>query len=333
MAAQRPPSREIDEEESVFVPMTDMVVSFLFIMMLLLAFFAINYTSDDFVPKSKLDAAQQQIAENEIEILRLREEIRRLNGQVKNMLNVFSANESKRGALESEILSLQIRISELESEIADIKNGNVNLLEFYIQASRMAQQDILAEIEASLRNEFQADLVAQDILIEVRGDALRFKGKGLFTDGSDQLSGLQQDIVERLGDITLQSVECFTFNALAPNYATCNPTGVIVEAIQIEGHTDARGSNDENLLLSTRRANSAFFAMQSERADILDFENVSGQPVLSVAGYGEMRPIAEDTEINRSENRRIDLRVIMYTPASVDEVRNIQSKLTRDTVP
>lgn len=328
MTAQRPPSREIEEDESIFVPMTDMVVSFLFIMMLLLAFFAVKYTADDFVPKSALDAAEQRLAENEIEILRLREEIRRLNGQVKNMLIVFSTTDTKVSELEDEVLRLQVRISELEDEIASHKYGNINLLEFYIQTSRLAQRDILAEIEASLRKEFQSDLLAQDILIEVRGDALRFKGQGLFADGSDQLSGLQQNIVERLGDITLRAAECFTFNLQDPNYATCNPTGVIVEAIQIEGHTDARGSNDENLLLSTRRANSAFFAMQSERADILDFKNVSGQPVLSVAGYGEMRPLADESEINRSENRRIDLRVIMYTPASVAEVREIQAKLT-----
>ena len=43
-------SREEEEEESVFVPMTDMTVSFLFILMLLLAFFAVQITDTRTVP-------------------------------------------------------------------------------------------------------------------------------------------------------------------------------------------------------------------------------------------------------------------------------------------
>lgn len=334
MAAQRPPQREIEEDESIFVPMTDMVVSFLFIMMLLLAFFAVKYSSDDFVPKSALDTAQNaltlaedQIAVNEIEILRLREEIRRLNNQVRNMLTVYeNSNESVQN-LKDEIQALKEKIKELQTEIAEIKKGNVNLLEFYVQTARAVQQETLIKIETALRSEFQDIFTAQNILLEVTGDALRFKGQGLFADGSDQLFGDQLNIVKRLGDIVLQSVSCITVNAQQLNYTDCNPTGVVIEAIQIEGHTDARGSNNENLALSTRRANSAFFAMQSQRFDILDFKNVSGQPVLSVAGYGEMRPVADDTEENRGENRRIDLRIIMYTPASVAEVRAVQDMM------
>ena len=44
--------------------------------------------------------------------------------------------------------------------------------------------------------------------------------------------------------------------------------------------------------------------------------NFRGQPVLSVAGYGKMRPVAgNDTPAGRATNRRIDLRIIMYTPS------------------
>jgi len=36
--------RDEEDEESVFVPMTDMTVSFLFIVMILLAFFAVQFS-------------------------------------------------------------------------------------------------------------------------------------------------------------------------------------------------------------------------------------------------------------------------------------------------
>ena len=165
-----------------------------------------------------------------------------------------------------------------------------------------------------------------------KGDALRFKGQGLFSDNSSTLTGDRLRIVQRLGDITLNAIQCYTVNSIQVEYASCNPNGVVVEAIQIEGHTDARGSNDRNLGLSTLRANSAFFAMQTERPDILDFRNMLKQPVASVAGYGEMRPTAPDTVENRGENRRIDLRIIMYTPGSVAEVLSIQENIRKNLI-
>ena len=50
--------------------------------------------------------------------------------------------------------------------------------------------------------------------------------------------------------------------------------------------------------------------------------------VLSVAGYGKMRPIASnDHATGRATNRRIDLRIIMYTPALSREIARIRAEL------
>ena len=56
--------------------------------------------------------------------------------------------------------------------------------------------------------------------------------------------------------------------------------------------------------------------------------NFRGQPVLSVAGYGKMRPVTgNDTPAGRATNRRIDLRIIMYTPSRSEEIDNIRKAL------
>lgn len=339
MRAQRPISREEEEEESVFVPMTDMVVSFLFIMMLLLAFFAVKYSTQDTVPRAELIEAQKaleetrdRIKELEAEIERLRDEIERFQLRIEDLLAQLEAKDEEIAQLNEDIADRDARIKELEEELARLKKDRTNPLELYVQSSREAREDILKQIEAQLRQEFQAVFTEQNILVEVKGDALRFKGQGLFADNSSVLTGDRLRIVRRLGDITLDAIQCYTVNSLQTEYASCNPNGVVVEAIQIEGHTDARGSNDENLGLSTRRANSAFFAMQAERQDILDFRNLLEQPVASVAGYGEMRPTAPDTVENRGENRRIDLRIIMYTPGSVAEVLSIQENIRKNLI-
>jgi outer membrane protein OmpA-like peptidoglycan-associated protein len=77
--------------------------------------------------------------------------------------------------------------------------------------------------------------------------------------------------------------------------------------ILIEGHTDAIGSEEYNLILSKKRAQAVldFMVSQGVAADRLSSE-----------GYGESRPVADnETEEGRQKNRRVDL-VIQDAPAS-----------------
>jgi len=226
MRAQRPISREDEEEESVFVPMTDMVVSFLFIMMLLLAFFAVKYSTQDKVPKQDLidaqqalEVAQDRIKELEAEIEKLKVEIERLKLRIEELLAKLADKHEKIAQLNDDIAVRDARIKGLEEELARLKKDRTNPLELYVQSSREAREDILKQIEAQLRQEFQAVFTEQNILVEVKGDALRFKGQGLFADNSSVLAGDRLRIVRRLGDITLNAIQCYTVNSLQTEYA------------------------------------------------------------------------------------------------------------------
>jgi flagellar motor protein MotB len=251
---------------------------------------------------------------------------------LKNSIEDFRAQLDKKDKeiadLKKQLAERDKRIKDLEDELAQLRKDRTNPLELYVQSSRIERERILKRIEAQILEEYQDVLTEQNILVEVKGDALQFKGRGLFDTREFQLDSDRKPIVERLGDITLNAIQCYTINDKQEGYADCNPSGAFVEVVQIEGHTDAQGLIETNLPLSTNRANSAFFAMQDRRPDILEFKNFSNkQPVISVAGYGPMRPVAPDTPENRSENRRIDLRIIMYTPDSVSEVLKIQEKI------
>ena len=69
----------------------------------------------------------------------------------------------------------------------------------------------------------------------------------------------------------------------------------------IVGHTDAVGSDDYNMGLSRRRANSA--------ADFLRSQGVSSARVTTV-GKGEGEPIASnDTDYGRQQNRRVEVAI------------------------
>ena len=73
-------------------------------------------------------------------------------------------------------------------------------------------------------------------------------------------------------------------------------------SIEISAHSDNVGSDDFNLRLSQRRAASV--------KDYLVQKNINKDRMKSV-GYGEQRPIvSNDTEENRTKNRRVELMVI-----------------------
>ncbi len=69
--------------------------------------------------------------------------------------------------------------------------------------------------------------------------------------------------------------------------------------LEIQGHTDSKGSDDHNMKLSQQRAETvnkylALFGIDSKR--------------LKAKGYGETKPVASnDTEEGRAKNRRVEL--------------------------
>ncbi len=90
------------------------------------------------------------------------------------------------------------------------------------------------------------------------------------------------------------------------SFATLNRLVKIVNscpsfAVEIEGHTDSKGNEESNRILSERRAQSV--------VDYLTANGVASDRLIAV-GYGETRPVASnDTSANRAKNRRIEFAV------------------------
>ncbi|MEM7776703.1 MAG: OmpA family protein [Pseudomonadota bacterium] len=94
----------------------------------------------------------------------------------------------------------------------------------------------------------------------------------------------------------LQASSRPTLNRLATAARVCSTV-----VIDIEGHTDSRGSVASNLRLSNQRARA-----------IVDYLTRAGVPAtrLNARGFGESRPIAPNTtRASRAKNRRIEFKV------------------------
>lgn len=327
-------NREEEEEESVFVPMTDMTVSFLFILMILLAFFAVRFSDKDTVPRSvheELRTEFKQVSRERdnliIERDKLLAEIERLKVEIEKRRAQIKDLEEENAGLREQIRERDEQIKKLKAEIEELRRklNEQNPLEAYIALAQVQRLEILQRIEKALKVEFNDQILVE---ISTENDALRFKGEGLFASGARSLLPNKRTIVNRLGELITEAISCYTVNGRNLNYSECNPYGIVIEAVQIEGHTDDVGTDTFNIELSTARANDAFFTMLRSQEDLLSYLNIRGQPVISVAGYGEMRPAApNDTPEGKAENRRIDLRLIMYTPRDREQVERIQQQI------
>ncbi|HLS80912.1 MAG TPA: OmpA family protein [Steroidobacter sp.] len=125
--------------------------------------------------------------------------------------------------------------------------------------------------------------------------------------------------VTRMGDnITLNMPSSITFalnsaDLNAQFYNALNGVAMVLKeydktVVEVAGHTDSTGSDQYNLQLSQRRAQSV--------ASYLISQGVSSQRLMTVGG-GEAYPIASnDTEQGRAANRRVELTIVPVTKQS-----------------
>jgi chemotaxis protein MotB len=339
-----------EEEESVFVTMTDMTISFLLIIMILLAFFATQLNDDETVPLTAYERVRQERDELRVENEDLRASVQVLEAELARVTSELETVAAERDRLRSELdqlrdenEALRTRVAELEEENEQLRSRIdqlveeierlqeeierlqvVNPLEAYLSQAINQRREILVELRDRLLIEFPE----LQVVISPEQDALRFQGEGLFRSGSSQLEPRQRAIVETMGRLLDEILICFTLGERAERGPDCESGNALIEAVQIEGHTDSDGSDLNNLRLSTDRANATLLVMLDEDRTILAHQNLRGQPVMSVSGYGEMRPIEpNETTEGKAANRRIDLRIIMYAPSTVEEVEEVGRRL------
>lgn len=312
-----------EEEESAFVSMTDMTVGFLFIIMILLAFF-VSQARDSLqtVPlelhqsvRSDRDRALARLAEIEAELQKARADLVTAQSRTEEL-------ELETARLREMLVKREDEVRQLKAEIEKLRQ--IDPLEEYLAQVTQTRREVLTRLRDAIRKDFP-DL---EVELSEESDALRFQGEGLFASGRSTLTPDKRRIVASLAQRLDEVLPCYT---LGPNSAfdqDCNQGFVMIEAVQIEGHTDTVGSDLVNRNLSTARANSTFFAMTGAAPGLMQQLNLKKQPVLSVAAYGPDRPVKRnDTEAGRATNRRIDLRFIMVTPRDTDGIKEIREKL------
>ena len=103
----------------------------------------------------------------------------------------------------------------------------------------------------------------------------------------------------------------FSFNSFKLNQASIKELNFLIDyliknpekKITIEGHTDNVGNEEDNLILSKKRAESVY--------NFLLNNGIKKNQLISFEGFGESKPIiSNSSEKGREENRRTSFRLV-----------------------
>ena len=170
------------------------------------------------------------------------------------------------------------------------------------------QMQTIAVLRLSILNQIR------DSIVDVMGDSSKVKigdngniilSDGVFFDlGSSQIKPESEPVLREL-------IEVFTTFLNNPDNAQ------YIDSIVISGHTDSTGTDEENRILSTDRANSVLnYLLSADNGSLARYAEY-----FCAAGYGENRPVASnDTTAGQAQNRRIEISMILKDETVLDIV-------------
>ncbi|WP_456490028.1 OmpA/MotB family protein [Marinobacter nauticus] len=186
----------------------------------------------------------------------------------------------------------------------------------------------LEDLRERMLKEIERELEARNIEVAVdyKQGVLRLDERAIrFESSKSELQGPAAENARLIAAVLNSVLPCYTALSKAKASAlNCrSETLNTLESVFVEGHTDnvpmLRNGEDHNWDLSAQRAIRTYREFLVAESGLASLFNTRNQPVFSVTGYGDSRPVpGHEYEKPTSDprNRRIDLRFIMETPDS-----------------
>jgi outer membrane protein OmpA-like peptidoglycan-associated protein len=203
-------------------------------------------------------------------------------------------------------MEIQATNATLSAQIANAKIATAQANEQIADGTVQRQAVLLQARERDARKsaERTGDALRQADASQARVDSLELELADL------KLQKTERGLVLTLGDVLFDTGQ----TALKPGaHATLDRLATALRqhpqrTVLIEGHTDDVGSDETNLRLSERRAQSVQIGLQER--------GVAGNQITAI-GKGELYPVADNnTPVGRQSNRRVEL-VFADSPARV----------------
>lgn len=347
------------EAEGYFASVSDLMVGVLFVFLLMLTVFALNFRDDS----ARLDEviARAERAEQAFQVEKTNAEAARAEAErqlaeaerqaaLARVQEEEAARQAARARAQEEEAARQAALARAQAEEAALQAARARAQEdeaARLRAQNEALRALLQEAADKLRRELADREAARNALLQrlarglearriqfildPRSGVLRLSDAVPFPTGGSELTETARRTVTALGEVLAEVLPCFSQGG--PRQGCERDDMPILEAMLVEGHTDrqpfanltATESQARNDLLSTARALTVFAQLRQQQRVLDDLRNPSEQPLLGVSGYGQRRPLPEAltlSEAHLAQNRRIDLRFILSARTS-DEIRRL----------
>ena len=280
-----------EEEESIFISMTDIMVGLLFIFILIIMFFALQAKLDAEkienyqIEKEDLILELGSGGQERVERKELDRYLQRVAAQRTNILRW----------IESYLVSQGVESVEL-----DIQNGILRLPEGVLFGSgRYNIENPSAAADA-------AKALAEGLSLVLPCSVMK--------DGGIPYREHEKCLRSKYNNRRAAFIEAIFLEGHTDNEPI---TRSLLGAPLLTS----------NLKLSARRATNTFEEIIDYVPGLMEFYapiSSGNKPVLAVSAYGATRPIASnDRSEGRASNRRIDLRILMHEPRDVDAHKRI----------
>ena len=315
-----------DDGEGYFASISDLMVGILFVFLLMLTVFALNFREAEDDPKVARKQYEQALADEAAARKAADEAVRRAEQKEReaDIEKHVAEEERRKNALLRNLL--RKAVARMSQDVEDRQNARLRLL---------------ASLERTLKDE------GVTVILDPDSGVLRLPESLLFEKGLSTLGGgpdappakrqAAQDALKKVSDALASVLPCYVAADATPGCAARDRA--TLEGVLIEGHSDRQPyrdagrtltpveSRDRNDHLSVERALTVFKEIRQRNA-LDDLKNPNGFPLLAVSAYGDRRPVAmRDTEEDYQKNRRIDLRFLLSARTSeelqrlIDEIK------------
>lgn len=272
--------RTEEEEHSYLVSISDLMVGLLFLFIIMLMAFGLNYRS-----------AEDEAARTQAELVRERDEVSR---------------EKDRLAAERDRLAQQRdRLAEERDQLSAVTD--------YLLRNERIRTDMLAAVQSLLRTR---DV---QVSLDPENGVLRLPESLLFDSGQAVLRPEGERALREVAAVFARTLPCYSAAPTVEQSDCPILPKPLLEAVLIEGHTDdvpiSTSVFEDNWELGSARAINTYKALHAFEPSLGALKNARGEDLLGVSSYEAHRPVSlERTPEGLRLNRRIDLRFLIAAP-------------------
>ena len=262
-----------------------------------------------------LDDTKTRLASTELELKDTEDSLALTLKQVEDA-------ESELSKITIDLDRVKLTLAEKEDDLAaqdQLLSNQAALLQEQEEYMKAASQEIL-----ELRGQMQTIAVLRlSILEQIRDSVVKVMGDASKVSiGENGNIVLSEGVFFDVGSSAIKAGAIPTLNQLIDVFQRflSDPDNVkYVDSIVISGHTDSTGTDENNRVLSTDRANAVLgYLLDNGGGKLQQYASY-----FCAAGYGATRPVADnETEEGRAQNRRIEISIILKDDSVLDIVES-----------